>query len=309
MTDNMVLSYIITTRNKLLYLQETLPSLLNDPRPDEEVLIVDGASTDGTRQYLADLLQARKIQYYASEPDIGEAHGLNRALLQTRGKFIKVITDDDVFSYPTIRSVCQFMQSNPDVDVVGTETATLVGPDGEIASKNESPSYSYWNTNKAAPLAFCGLGLMIRRSALPAIGLFDVTYTAVDTEYSRRISNLAATEGSQLGLAWYSGITAVQVLHASSNSKKQLRRIYEDYRRLGMRYRSYRSVKDCLSNSIYQLTEAAVLHSEETRYSKHIKRMYLCPSDKVIENFEKCKLWLAEYNALNPGQFLSDSTV
>ena len=40
------LSYVLTTFNKLDYLKITLPLLIEARKPDEEIVVVDGGSTD-----------------------------------------------------------------------------------------------------------------------------------------------------------------------------------------------------------------------------------------------------------------------
>ena len=99
------LSYVVTTRNKLPFLEVMLPRLLEALRDDEEVVIVDGASDDGTSSYLASVAAVNHQVTVISEPDVGEAHALNKGLLLARGAIIKVMSDDDVFSFRPFESV------------------------------------------------------------------------------------------------------------------------------------------------------------------------------------------------------------
>ena len=115
------LSYIITTKNKLPYLKESMERLLQHVKNDEEIIVADGASTDGTKEFLSDLKRTGKIKYFVSEPDFGESHGLNKLLFVARGVLITVITDDDVFHYPAIEACKKFMLSETQVDMVSTE--------------------------------------------------------------------------------------------------------------------------------------------------------------------------------------------
>ena len=113
------LSYILTTYNKLDYLKITLPYLLAACYPDEEIVIVDGGSSDGTVEYLQALLDQKKIHYFISEKDFGEAHGTNKAFLAAKGQLLKIITDDDVFDFEALQRCKKFMLEHPSVDILG----------------------------------------------------------------------------------------------------------------------------------------------------------------------------------------------
>ena len=60
------LSYVTATKNKLPYIKIGLGKLIAAKKSDEEILVADGASTDGTAEYLAELKAAGKIDYFVS---------------------------------------------------------------------------------------------------------------------------------------------------------------------------------------------------------------------------------------------------
>ena len=49
---NFQLSYIIATRNRLPFLKITIEKIIDNIQPDEEIVVVDGNSTDGAKEYL-----------------------------------------------------------------------------------------------------------------------------------------------------------------------------------------------------------------------------------------------------------------
>ena len=234
MNENEIkLSYIITTRNKLLSLREVLSRLVKERRQDEEIIVVDGASKDGTVDYLRSLYDSGQIQQFISEPDQGEAHGYNKGLLMAQGELIKVITDDDAFYWPGIRSCKEFMLAHPEVDILGTDGANIslscletFIPENYIFSKH----YKKWQKTSKA-FNFSGLGMMIRRKSLSLLGLFNAAFVWVDYEYSVRIT----AEGFG-NLAWYTGPIWVRILNPSSNVITQNQRINLDRRKLNQFY-------------------------------------------------------------------------
>src|ERR1700733_655283 len=112
------LSYIFATRNHLAFLKITLEILLQELQSDEEIVVVNGNSTDGTKEYLQQLFEAGKIHQFISEPDRNQAHAWNKAILLAKGVIIKKIIDDDVFSYKAIRECKNYMLLNSAIDVM-----------------------------------------------------------------------------------------------------------------------------------------------------------------------------------------------
>jgi glycosyltransferase involved in cell wall biosynthesis len=83
------LSYVIATRNRLPFLKITLGRLISNLQPSEEIVVVDGNSTDGAKEYLQQLFADGRIHQFISEPDHNQAHGWNKAMLMARGTIIK----------------------------------------------------------------------------------------------------------------------------------------------------------------------------------------------------------------------------
>ena len=80
------LSYLLATRNRAGFLGPVLDNVAELLGPDDELIVIDGGSTDGTRE----LLERRRdvVSDFISEPDRGEAHALNKGILRARGRWI-----------------------------------------------------------------------------------------------------------------------------------------------------------------------------------------------------------------------------
>jgi len=216
----------MATRNKLLFLRHTLPRLLANVQENEEVVIIDGASTDGTTEYLRQLHAIGKIDQFLSEPDHGEAHAFNKGLLLARGELLKVIVDDDVLHYPTIQRCKEYMLDNPAADVLGCDG-------GEFRWGLTEPAWWFCHVRDFEKWAqegrafnFSGPGMMLRRSSLPLLGLFHTGVLSIDGEYSRRISTLPVS------IAWCSGMVYMHLLNPASNSHVHGKRIDAEAQRV-----------------------------------------------------------------------------
>ena len=216
------LSYVLTTRNRLGFLRVVLSRLVERRLDDEEIVVIDGASTDGTVQFLEDLLQAGQIQQLWSESDRGEAHGLNRGCLVARGRLLKPLSDDDAHYWQGIQACKQFMLSHAEIDVLGSNGG---GNDWQRPERFEPFEYQdkflRWRESRAC-FEFCGLGLMIRRGSLPLVGLFNPAFVRVDMEYSLRI-----TQGP-CRLAWHLGSDYLRLAHSESGGILQTPRLADE---------------------------------------------------------------------------------
>lgn len=209
---DIALSYVLTTYNKLPYLRQVLERLVAARQADEEIVVVDGGSQDGTTDYLQGLFAAGLIQQYVSERDRGEAHGFNKAMLRARGELLKLITDDDAFCYPAIREARAFMLAHPQLDVLTGHTALLYLERLETATfyDDVAGNFCRWLTHKEV-VWLVGLPLMIRRSSLALTGLFHTGVVQVDSEFTFRITSL------DVSLAWSSALLSVRLENPQSN--------------------------------------------------------------------------------------------
>ena len=206
------LSYVLTTYNKLPYLRQVLGRLIAARQPDEEIVVADGGSKDGTKDYLRELYEQGHIQQFISERDKGEAHGFNKCMLMARGELIKLVTDDDAFCYPAIQEAKQFMLANPEVDVLSGNTGLIQLENLSQASLYDdvADNFRRWLDHRAV-VWMIGLPLIIRRKSLALTGLFHTGVVQVDTEFTYRITSL------NVNLAWSSAMLSTRIENPQSN--------------------------------------------------------------------------------------------
>lgn len=115
-TENstLFLSIITVAFNALPTLRQTVESVSNQSNRNFEHIIVDGNSTDGTKDYLATLNQP--ATRWISEPDTGIYNAMNKGLAMARGEVVSFLNADDVYLPDTVSSVQQAF--SPEVDIV-----------------------------------------------------------------------------------------------------------------------------------------------------------------------------------------------
>jgi len=204
-------SFIIMTKNKAEYLQKALERHRELIKPDDELIIVDGGSTDNTPTIVNQY--ADMVDIFISEPDVSPGHALSKGMLISHGKYIKQISDDDLIHAEGMEKAVQVMEIHPEIDLLvcgGTrqikgKTTPFCLPNGINYGSSVTDVFQYGSS---------GIGFVIRRSAIPLIGLYP-TSIVDDKEFAlNAIRNGANIKFCRINLFHH-------VIHDHSAVKKQ----------------------------------------------------------------------------------------
>ncbi|MBT7275588.1 MAG: glycosyltransferase [Woeseiaceae bacterium] len=92
-----LVSIYITTFNRCLLLERALNSVLSQTYTNIEVLIIDDASTDGSKEYVNKNFNDSRVQYFLLPENKGACHARNIGINQAKGEFITGLDSDDTF--------------------------------------------------------------------------------------------------------------------------------------------------------------------------------------------------------------------
>lgn len=90
------ISIVVPTLNQGTYIEETILSILNQRYPNLELIVVDGASTDNTREILS--RYKRRITVTISERDGGQTEAINKGLRRASGALVAWLNSDDMYA-------------------------------------------------------------------------------------------------------------------------------------------------------------------------------------------------------------------
>jgi abequosyltransferase len=112
----MRLSVCITTRNRAGSIGETLENILSQCPADVEIVVVDGASTDGTVDVVTGIARRHpQLRLICPLENSGLDADYDRALTEARGEYCWIFADDDLLAPGAITRVLEVCRSGPAV--------------------------------------------------------------------------------------------------------------------------------------------------------------------------------------------------
>ncbi len=88
------ISIITVTRNSAASIHPAVRSVLDAMGPRDEYIVVDGGSTDATREIIQGY--APRLAWWVSEPDRGQSHALNKGLARASRPIVGWLNADDL---------------------------------------------------------------------------------------------------------------------------------------------------------------------------------------------------------------------
>jgi glycosyltransferase involved in cell wall biosynthesis len=122
-TDRPFISVIVSVLNGRATLQRCLDSVAGQSYASRELIVIDGASTDGSVEMIQ--RNAAVIAYWESESDRGMYHAFNKALARARGEWIYFLGADDYLWQPDVleRMAPHLERAAPDCRIVYSQAA------------------------------------------------------------------------------------------------------------------------------------------------------------------------------------------
>ena len=164
-------SYILVTKNRARFLKEALERAKKLKKENDELIVVDGSSTDNTLKVIKSF--GNLIDKYISEPDISPTHATNKAILLSQGKYIKLIPDDDIFYERAMEQALTILEKHPEIDILECGGISYNKTTKIIDTFYKPPGINFGqNIDDMFRFRSSGLGLIIKRSVFSKVGLF-----------------------------------------------------------------------------------------------------------------------------------------
>ncbi len=111
------LTIVTPSLNQGRFIEATIRSILLQGYPDLEYFVIDGGSSDGTREIIA--RYSPWIDFAISEPDRGQSSAINRGLRMGSGTHATWINSDDMLCQDALFNLCSHHRLDDHVIAVG----------------------------------------------------------------------------------------------------------------------------------------------------------------------------------------------
>lgn len=122
--DNRLITIGIPFYNAGEYLYYAVCSVLNQSYTNWELILLDDGSTDDSLKIAKSFNDAR-ISIISDGLNKGLVYRLNQSVFMAKGEFYARMDADDVMHFDRLRIQSEFLELNPDVDVVGSNYYTI----------------------------------------------------------------------------------------------------------------------------------------------------------------------------------------
>jgi glycosyltransferase involved in cell wall biosynthesis len=172
-------SVIMPVRNGARFIAAALGSALSQLAADDEILVVDDASTDTTRAVLAGLADSRIRILDGLGQGVSSARNIGCAA--ARGEFVAFLDHDDLWPPSRHAALLQVLLADVGIDCAVGRLRLQLEPDAIIL-----PQFVHMDGRLAANLSLCTA--LFRRRILDKVGGFDEDIRfGEDTDYFLRL--------------------------------------------------------------------------------------------------------------------------
>jgi len=168
----MKFSIVTVSLNSSRYIRQTIESVLGQEYGDFEYLVIDGQSTDGTAEIVAEYARHDKRISWISEPDRGIADAMNKGVLRASGEVVAHLNSDDYYrSGSVLAEVAESFAAHPDRHWL-TAGFDFVRSDSSFLRSIPVRRYSFNRLLRGNILLHPST--FIKKELFEAVGLFDV---------------------------------------------------------------------------------------------------------------------------------------
>lgn len=112
----MLVSIITPSFNQARFLESTIQSVLSQDHTELEYIIVDGGSSDGSREIIQKYSQ--RLAWWVSEKDAGQTDAINKGFAHARGDVLAWLNSDDTYQPGAVSAALAALQSHPEAGLV-----------------------------------------------------------------------------------------------------------------------------------------------------------------------------------------------
>lgn len=221
----MRVSIITICYNRKNTIENTIKSVLEQDYPHIEYIVVDGASTDGTKEIIEGY--SNKISKYISEPDKGMYDALNKGLATATGDIVGLMhSDDEFYDQSVVSKIVEAFDRLPHSDAIYGDGVYVSNDDEQKIIRNRIGGIYDFNKIKSGWLPLHPT-VYIKKPIIEKYGYYNLNFTiASDTEFLLRYLFKNKIHISYLDQY----VVKMRMGGLSTSYKRVFQVLYEDYR-------------------------------------------------------------------------------
>lgn len=214
MAGSVLFSIVVPMRNEEWYVRETVQSLLDQELPAEacEILVVDGGSTDRSREIVANLARTHGNIRLLDNPLQRSAPARNVGVRAARGRYIGIVDCHSFVKSDFLTTAARLFEETG-ADCLGRPVELFIPADSYLQRAIGAARTSWLGHNMVSPryssergaVSPLSVGIVYRRQVFDSIGLFNESLGACeDVEFNHRLQRAGMRTWTDPALlCWY----------------------------------------------------------------------------------------------------------
>ncbi|MEH2009601.1 glycosyltransferase family A protein [Nostoc sp.] len=161
-----IISVIIVVKNGERYLSKAIESVINQTYPPDEILVVNGDSTDSTAQ----IAKSYKNVRYLHQQGKGLANARNTGIHNARGELIAFLDHDDYWTLDKLEVQINHFINSPDIQYSYANVKLFLEPGCELRSGFRQQQFEEEQVGRTPGT------LVVRKSLFDQIGKFNPSF-------------------------------------------------------------------------------------------------------------------------------------
>lgn len=116
LSETPLVSIVTPSFNQAQFLELTIQSVLSQDYPSIEYIIIDGGSTDGSKEIIEKY--ASRLSYWQCQKDGGQTDAINQGFSRAKGEIFAWLNSDDLIYPGAVRKAVEALQNAPQAVMV-----------------------------------------------------------------------------------------------------------------------------------------------------------------------------------------------
>ncbi len=128
-----LVSIVTPSFNQGQFIEETIKSVINQKYRNIEYIIIDGGSTDQTKEIL--LKYDNKISKVVVEPDDGQSDAINKGFKMAKGELVGWLNSDDIMHENCVEEIVNLYKQNKNAVIIYGSLLDNIDKDSKLIRK------------------------------------------------------------------------------------------------------------------------------------------------------------------------------